>query len=177
MGFCPSCGKEVTEENFCPACGKPLTAPTKSTVESDRTGNDRPTGITVLGILQIIIGIILAISAAFLGAFSGMIGNMMYQHMDNNMMWGMGPDFLGTLGGVIAIFLGILAGISFLIAWALFSAKRWGRTLVIVFSIIDLVFAAASLFSGNGFGVASIILDAIILYYMWRPHVIAYFNK
>ena len=131
----------------------------------------RPTGITVLGILEIISGIFLAIAAIFFGAFSGMIGNMM-----SGMMPGIG-DFMGAIGGILAAVFGILAAISFLIAWALFSAKRWARTIVIVFSIIDLVLEAASLVSGNAFGIASMILDGIILYYMWRPHVIAYFIK
>ena len=135
-------------------------------------GNSRPTGITVLGILEIIIGIFLAIAAAVFGAFSGMIGNMMY-----NMMPEMGANFLSAIGGILALVFGILAAISFLIVWALFSAKRMGRTIVIVFSIIHLGFGVASLATGNGSGILSMILDSIILYYMWRPHVIAYFNK
>ena len=147
-------------------------APMKSTIESARIWNYRPTGITVLGILEIIIGIFLVIAAAVFGVFSGMIASMM-----PDMMPGMGANFFGAIGGILAAVFGILAAISFLIAWALFSAKRWGRTIVIVFSIIDLVFGGASLATGNAFGIASMILDAIILYYMWRPHVIAYFNK
>ena len=145
--------------------------PMKSTIEHLGTWNSRPTGITILGILEIISGVVLAIAAAVFGAFSGMIGNMMY-----NMMPEMGA-FMGMFGGILALVFGILAAISFLVAWALFSAKRWGRTIVIIFSIIDLVLEAVSLISGNFFGIASIVLDAIILYYMWRPHVIAYFNK
>jgi len=101
-----------------------------------------------------------------------MIGDMM-----SDMMPEMGGAFMGAIGGILAAVFGILAAISFLIAWALFSAKRWGRTIVIVFSVIDLGLEAVSLVSGNFFGIASIILDCIILYYMWRPHVIAYFNK
>ena len=73
MGFCSSCGKEVTDENFCPVCGKPLTTPMKSHIEQDRTWNSRPTGITILGILEIIIGIFLAIAATVFGAFSGIL--------------------------------------------------------------------------------------------------------
>ena len=132
----------------------------------------RPTGITVLGILEIISGVLLATFAALFGAFSGMIGTMM-----SDMMPGMVADFMGVIGGILAVAFGILAAISFLIAWALFSAKRWARTIVIVFAIIDVALQAASLVSGNAFGIASMILDGIILYYMWRPHVISYFNK
>ncbi len=163
--FCSSCGKEVSsDENFCPGCGKPMKSEQTPTSHEMR----RPTGITILGILEIISGVILAILAAVFGAFSGMMGNMMF---------GMMGDFMGALGGILAAVFGILAAISFLIAWALFSAKRWGRIVVIIFSIIDLIVEAVSIGGGNVFAIAGIILDVIILYYMWRPHVIAYFNK
>ncbi|MGI0022153.1 MAG: zinc-ribbon domain-containing protein [Nitrososphaeraceae archaeon] len=163
--FCSSCGKEASsDENFCPSCGKPM----KSEQASSSHEMRRPTGITILGILQIISGIILAIAAAVFGALSGTMGDMMS---------GMMGEFMGALGGILAAVLGILAAISFLIAWALFSAKRWGRIIVIIFSIIDLVLEAVSIGGGNVFAIAGIILDIIILYYMWRPHVIAYFNK
>ncbi|MGI0070077.1 MAG: hypothetical protein ACREAN_07470, partial [Nitrosopumilaceae archaeon] len=82
-----------------------------------------------------------------------------------------------TLGGFIAAIFGLMALFAFLISGALFSGKRWGRTLVIIFSIIDLVLEATSIVGGNGFAVGGIILDLIILYYMWRPHVIAYFHR
>ena len=144
----------------------------KSTMEHLGIWKSRPTGITILGILEIISGVLLVIVAAVFGVFSGMIGNMMSDRMSV-----MGGDFMGMFGGLLAAVFVILAAISFLIAWALFSAKRWGRTIVIVFSIIDLALYAISLPTRNFFGIASIALDGVILYYMWRPHVISYFNK
>ena len=162
--FCSSCGKEVSsDENFCPGCGKPMKSEQASNHEMRR-----PTGITILGILEIISGVVLAILAAVFGALSGSMGEMMY---------GMMGEFVGAFGGILAAVFGILAAISFLIAWALFSAKRWARIIVIIFSIIGLMMDAVSLVSGNPFSIASVILNIIILWYMWRPHVIAYFNK
>ena len=86
------------------------------------------------------------------------------------------PSNFSILGGFFAIVLGIVAIIQFTIASALFSGKNWGRTLVIIFVIIDLIFETISLFAGNVIGIIFLILDIIVLYYMWRPHVIAYFK-
>lgn len=160
MTFCQSCGKEFTEdENFCSGCGKPRFLQTPIYA-------GRPTGITVLGILQTLAGIVLLISATMVGTMSGMMG---------------GFSNFGTMGsvigGVITAVLVVLAVFSFLIASALFSGKKWGRTIVVVFSLANLILEVASMMMGNVFGIGGILLNGIVLYYMWRPHVIMYFNK
>lgn len=157
--FCQSCGKEFTaDENFCSGCGKPRFSQAPISPE-------RPTGVTVLGILQIIAGILLAVFATMVGTMSGMMGG--FSHFG---------AMASVVGGAITAVLAVLAAFSFLIASALFSGKKWGRTIVIVFSIVNLVMEAASMAVGNVFGIGGIILNGIVLYYMWRPHVIAYFH-
>ncbi|HSA98623.1 MAG TPA: zinc ribbon domain-containing protein [Candidatus Nitrosotenuis sp.] len=159
MTFCQSCGKDLTaDENFCSGCGKPRFLQTPVCA-------NRPTGITVLGILQIIAGIFLAILAVMVGTISGMMSSFLYL-----------GAMASVVGGTVAALLAVLAALSFLIASALFSGKKWGRTIVVVFSIVNLVMEAASMMVGNVFGIGGIILNGIVLYYMWRPHVIAYFH-
>lgn len=124
----------------------------------------RPLGITILGILHLIGGIasviMAVVGAAMLGGSAGM---------------GMMGMFSAALGaGFLALF-GVLAIIEFVIAGALFSGKSWGRIVVIVLSIISLIIGIVSVF-GNPASILTIILDVIVLWYMWRPHVIAYFN-
>ena len=160
MTFCQSCGKEFTaDENFCSGCGKPRFTPVQNSIR-------RPTGVTVLGILQIILGIILVISTVMVGVMSGMMGDYLYF-----------GEMTSVIGGAVTAVLALLAAFSFLIASALFSGKRWGRTIVIAFSIANLIMEAASLAVGNVFGIGGMILNGIVLYYMWRPHVIAYFSR
>ena len=125
----------------------------------------RPVGITILAILELISGIVWFIAAIAIGAITSMMGHSMFGMMAS------------AIGGFIAVILVILGIFSFVISGALFSGKRWGRTIVIIFSIIDLVLNSVSIMGGNGFAVADIILNLILLYYMWRPHVIAYFDK
>ena len=160
MTFCQSCGKEFTaDENFCPGCGKPRFSPTPVYA-------GRPTGITVLGILQIVAGALLTVFAVMIGTMSGMMGNFSYF-----------GAMASVVGGVITAVLVVLAAFSFLIASALFSGKKWGRTIVIVFSVVNLVMEAASMTVGNVFSIGGMVLNVIVLYYMWRPHVISYFVK
>lgn len=160
MTFCSSCGKEFTaDENFCSGCGKSRFSQTTICIE-------RPTGITVLGILQIVAGIILIVSAAMIAAMSGMMGSYSYF-----------GAMASVIGSAITAVLAVLAAFSFLIASALFSGKKWGRTIVIVFSLVNLVMESVSMMVGNVFGIGGVILNGIVLYYMWRPHVIAYFIK
>ncbi|MEM3160886.1 MAG: hypothetical protein QXJ74_08905 [Nitrososphaera sp.] len=125
----------------------------------------RPTGITVLGILYILGGIGALVGSAAVGIIAGSLAG--------NQLFG---SLAAGIGGLIVFFLLIIAVIEFVIAGALFSGKSWGRTLVIILAIIDLLINLTTLVSGNVFAVIGIVLDLIVLYYMWRPHVIEYFK-
>lgn len=125
---------------------------------------DRPTGVTILGVLYIIAGIVWISLAVLIGVLSS-------SFMGSSMMGGM-----AAIGGFIAGVAAIAAIIEFIIVGALFSGKSWGRIIVIVFAIIDLIIEVISLFGMNVFAIVFIILDVIVLYYMWRPHVIEYFK-
>lgn len=125
----------------------------------------RPTGVTILGVLYVLGGIFATIGAIAVGIIASNLG---------------GIPFLGSaailIGGAAAFFLGILAIIEFVIGGALLSGKSWGRKIVIVFAIIDLLLEVAMIILGNTFAVIGVIMDLIVLYYMWRPHVIEYFR-
>lgn len=128
--------------------------------------SERPIGITILGISFIVVAILMSIAAAMIGTFMAMMGS--YSTMMSSM--------ISAMGGIFAVFIGILAGIEFAIAYSLFSGKSWGRIAVIVLSIVDFLVHSVTLAMGNLFAIPHIILDLVILYYMWRPHVIAYFK-
>jgi len=126
---------------------------------------NRPTGITVLGILYLLAGI----GSIFMAM---VFSDLSTSSMDATVFGVFGSGFAGFFAGIFVI----IGMIYFTIAGGLFSGKSWGRTIVIVFSIIDLVLQAVSLSFGNFFGLVMILLDLIVLYYMWRPHVMAYFK-
>jgi len=133
----------------------------------------RPTGVTIIAILNIIGGIIMLIGGIALVA----IGAVLPEAFEEGMGPGMSSGVLGALGvgmGGIILALGI---ISFVVAYGLWKGKGWAWTLTVVLSIISIALNAISIASANFGGIISIIISAVILYYLYRPHVKAYFGK
>ncbi len=137
-----------------------------STIQSER-----PVGITILGIAYIVFGILMITAVAIVVTFTAMMGDF------SSMMGSMMGNTMTVFTGLIAVGVGILAAVEFAIAWALFSGKSWGRITVIVLSIADLIIHCVTLAVGNLFAIPHIIIDLIVLFYMWKPNVINYFNQ
>ena len=83
----------------------------------------------------------------------------------------MGLDMFGGFavlmgGGFVALGL-----VSFVMAWGLLEGKSWAWTITLILTIISIIFSLAS------FNIVGIIIDGVILYYLFRPHVKAYFGK
>ncbi len=132
-------------------------------IKRNRKNMSRPTGVTALGVLNILGGIGWLGMTLGVGILSSIIGSSIFSG-------------LSSFVGMIAAFVVVGAIIHFIIAGALFTGKNSARIIVIVFSIIHLILSIFSLLSGNIFALVSIIFDSIVLYYMWRPHVISYFK-
>ena len=82
-------------------------------------------------------------------------------------------------GGAIAVgaFTIALGIVSFIVAYGLMKGLGWAWIVNIVLSIISIISNAISIASGNFGGIVSIIISGVILYYLYRPHVKAYFGK
>jgi len=120
----------------------------------------RPTGVTILAILEIISGIIAIAFGVFFGTIlAGSLGTSIFDDI--------GPVVVGLISG-ITVAIGI---ISFVMAWGLLKGKSWAWTITLILTIISLIFDLPSM---NWIG---IIIDIIILYYLFRPHVKDYFGK
>ena len=83
---------------------------------------------------------------------------------------------LGALSTFAAIWDWIMVSIHFSIAGAVFSRKSFARSLIKILAIIGLVFGIIDLLSGNMFSIFSIIIYAVIISYMGKPHVVEWFN-
>jgi len=140
------------------------------------TSKSRPTGVTIIAILNIIGGIIMLIIGFGLAAISSILPTM--TAIDPNASGQMAlAGLLGPAGvalGGIFIILGI---ISFIVAWGLLKGKGWAWSLTMILSIISIIISIVSLVGGNFGGVANIIISGIIIYYLYRPHVKAFFGK
>jgi hypothetical protein len=126
-----------------------------------QTGS-RPLGVTIVAILMIIEGIFL-----ILGGISGIaVGGIM-------------ADELGIGGAIIAASsVGLALGIAGLfIAWGLISGKGWAWIITIIITIIMAIVNIISIASGRYEHIFGLIINGVILYYMYRPQVKAYFGR
>jgi hypothetical protein len=170
-----------------------------------------PTGVTIIAILNIIMGIILLLGGvAFIAAgiiLSSLPSSALedeslaadYSVIDN--LSEIPPPLI--VGGPIAIGSVMIAiGIvSFIVAYGLLKGMGWAWTVTVVLSIISIVLSViaiatvhALVWLGTGiilpaetinpspppppFGAISIIIiSGVIIYYLYRPNVKAYFGK
>ncbi len=86
-------------------------------------------------------------------------------------------SFLGGIGIAVGGIVLALAIVSFVVAYGLLKGLGWAWTVTVVISIISIVLNAVSIAAGNLASIISIIISGIILYYLYRPHVKAYFGK
>jgi multisubunit Na+/H+ antiporter MnhG subunit len=144
--------------------------------------NNRPTGVTILAILQIIVAIVLlagALGMFGVAALSGIeevkdaIGEEVPEWFVDN-----AAVFFGAIG---AIFL-ILAIIGFILGYGYLKGIGWTWTVGIIIAVLSIIGdilqtlgdrSADALISA----VIGIVFSLIIIYYLTRPNVKAFFGK
>jgi predicted membrane protein len=72
-----------------------------------------------------------------------------------------------------------LAIVSFIVASGLLKGRRWAWTAALVLSIISMVWYAFTvvIIPSNGGRTLGVIIGAVTIYYLYRPHVKAYLGK
>jgi hypothetical protein len=122
-----------------------------------QTGRKRPLGVTIVAILMIINGIIL---------IAGGIGGVSVGAV-------MGIPLIGAASGVL-VALGIAA---LIVAWGLIKGKGWAWIVTVILSIISIIMSIIAIAGGNFGAVINLVISGVILYYMYRPEVKAYFGR
>lgn len=133
----------------------------------------RPTGVAILAILgfigsfiTILVGVGGLVLSAFLTAFLGALG-----------ISGLAGAIAGFVVAVVSVVVLIVGLIYLLLSWGLWSGKNWARIIWIIFSALGALGALGTIGSGAYVaGIISLIIDALIIYYLTRPHVAAYFK-
>ncbi len=131
------------------------------------SASTRPPGITLLAVLHVLQAIFFFLSGIVLIALGAFIRRGLF---------GL-PRFLNgavSLIGVVVVVIGLLyLGL----AWGLWTGKGWAWILSLVLAGLGLIVSLISLVRG-GFGtIVVLILDAIILYYLFRPNVRTFFGE
>jgi hypothetical protein len=62
-------------------------------------------------------------------------------------------------------------------AYGLWIGKRWAWTITLILSVIGIILAIASIALGNVGAIVSIIIHGVVIYYLYRPNVKAFFGK
>jgi len=140
------------------------------------TSKSRPTGVTIIAILNIISGIIMLAGGLGLAAISSVLPTM--TTIDPNAGGQMAlAGLVGGAGIAVGGILIILGIISFIVAWGLLKGKGWAWSLTLILSIISIIIGIVSMAAGNFGSIINIIIAGIIIYYLYRPHVKAFFGK
>jgi hypothetical protein len=116
-----------------------------------------------MAILMFLAGIVLV-----LGGLGALVGSAFVD------LFGFGR-FAGLVAvvGVAAFILGILTLIE---GWGMWSGREWAWIVGIILTILGLLSSIAQLAGGSPGSVLGIIIYAIILYYLTRPHIRTYFK-
>ena len=72
-----------------------------------------------------------------------------------------------------------LATVSFIVVYGLLKGRRWAWTVTLILSIISMVWYAFTvvIIPSNGGRTLGVIIGAVTIYYLYRPHVKAYLGK
>ncbi len=138
----------------------------------------RPTGVTVLGVLEILGGILLLAGGALLLALGAIVGSSSFASQYPNLA-GYSTGTLSALFYALGIYGLVFGIIALVVGIGFFSGRGWAWTLAIVFGIIDIVITIVEIVIGfsSPTGIFGVIIQIIIIYYLTRPHVKAYFGK
>ena len=126
----------------------------------------RPTGVTIIAILNALGGVLCLLAGLMFLAMPGMLPAGMYG------MSGM----LGMVIGVMGIVMVVCGVLSLVIAYGLWTLKNWARLLVIVFSALGIASNLVSIAGGMMHAVVGIAINAVVIWYMMRDDVKAVFE-
>ncbi|MDQ3873685.1 MAG: hypothetical protein M3258_08770 [Thermoproteota archaeon] len=97
---------------------------------------------------------------------------------------------LTAIGGLIFLVSGLVflivgigfvllaLGIAFLVmAYGLWRGKGWAWTITLILSAIGIIVGIASLVVGNIGAIFNVIIHAVVIYYLYRSNVKAFFGK
>jgi len=133
----------------------------------------------VLGVLSQVVGVIFAFSGVSI-ILLGMAAPFLLSDemiMQNELLMAMPigmTTMLFSLAGIIIFGIGIF---SIIVGIGLMKAKKWAWTLEVISTFISLGIGVFYLIDDIVSGILTLILSALILYYLYRPNVKAYFGK
>ncbi len=140
----------------------------------------RPTGVTILGVLAILGGIFLLFAGTVLIGLATLASSEIATGVTNAGYPGLSSLTAGTITTIVTV-LGaviLILGILYLVyGIGFFSGKGWAWTLGIIGTILGIILNIVQIALGSFTSISGLIIGLIIIYYLTRPHVKAYFGK
>lgn len=139
------------------------------TAESDSEMNTRtrPLGVTLLAVLHILQAVVFFLGGIVLVVLGAFIGRGLF---------GL-PRFLNGVVSLIGVVVVVIGLVSLVLAWGLWTGKGWAWILSLVVAALGLIISLISLARGRVGAIVVLALDAIIIYYLFRPNVRAFFGE
>lgn len=134
----------------------------------------RPTGVTIIAVLMAIAGIVMIIAGISAVAVAPFLPAAF---PSQNLPTGFSTAMLGGLAVGSGAFMLVLGVAGLVISYGLFKGRAWAWTAAVVLSIIGVVMSVVAIVTGNFGSIVSLIINGVILYYLYRPHVKAYFGR
>jgi hypothetical protein len=111
--------------------------------------NNRPFGVTIIAIL------------AILGGIGSLVGGITL------------VAIIPLLGAAL-----IIIGLAYFgVAYGLWQGLKWAWIITLIVTVIAFISGLGSIIVGNVGAAIPVIINAIIIYYLFRPNVKAYFGK
>lgn len=155
--------KEIPSENLTPQNINTENKPDSSIPDHIRITSTRnyvrPLGVTIIAILEIIGGLSSIGMGLSWGVLVGFVAAGAFDMVGNTIM--------GIFSGAM-VAMGI---VPLVLAWGLLKGKSWAWTVTLIFTIIHLIFSIPSI------NLIALAINIVVLYYLYRPHVKAYFGK
>ena len=137
------------------------------------SGRNRPTGVTVIGALQILTGLGSLVLGFMLASTYAFLGSLMASGAEGVTFSAGFGGFLMVAGALIGGILIVIGIVNLFIAYGLFKGKSWAWILCLMFAVISVVFGVLTF----PVGIVTILFNALIIYYLTRRNVKTYFEK
>jgi hypothetical protein len=171
---CPRCGAEINRDDiFCGNCGAKIDE--FGAVKSEKpTGTKRrPTGVTIIAILNILGGIVGLIAGFGMMALSGEFQYYLSYLSDEE------AALVSIMVGILGMVFIIIGFIDLVIGYGLWTLKGWARMAAIIMAIIGIVGNIGATIGMMSIGAADIIgsvilpvlISGIIIWYLSKPNI------
>ena len=149
-------------------------------------GRSRPMGVTIVSILMIVNGALLVGGGIFtILVIPNIINEQLAGNQTNITIGGqtniqVGKTITGLINTIIvgvssvSIALGVTA---FVLAWGLLNGKGWSWLITVILAIISVIFSIVAVVSGGFTSFITLIINGVIVYYMYKLPIKAYFGR